>query len=116
MCKEKFHAKTEKPKVRTCKRTRQAPKLCPGIAILEYGNNWSSGPRRRENHQVVFVLLPIEDRDSAINKSINPTLDHHKDYLYPVFVKTKFTIHNRQYLSHKRQNSRRLVLREKGEI
>ena len=35
MCKENFYAKTEKPKVRTCKRTRQAPKLCPGIAILE---------------------------------------------------------------------------------
>ena len=36
MCKENFHAKMEKPKVRTCKRTRQAARLCPGIATLEF--------------------------------------------------------------------------------
>ena len=36
MCKENFYAKMEKPKVRTCKCTRQAPKLCPGKAILEF--------------------------------------------------------------------------------
>ena len=87
MCKENFHAKTEKPKVWTCKRTRQDPKLCPGIAILEAklttGAVDQGGEGKIFKEFLFFYLLMT--RDSSISKSINSSLDHHKDYLYLVF-------------------------------